>query len=138
MPILRVFLTKVDATRDLDAEVEETVNVSTNSSMSGIKIEKAGNADVVRVSFKLSTIYEPNIGRIDLEGVMYYGGEPLKDILSDPKAKKLALLPDKAKEIHQAILRIPIVVSVNIARELNLPMPINFPKVELVEKAKGG
>ena len=138
MPILRVFLTKIDATRDLEAEVEATVNVSTNSSMSDVKVEKAGNAEMIQITFKLTTLYEPDIGKIDLEGVMYYGGEPLKEIVSDPKAKKLALLPEKAKEIHQAILRIPIVVSVNIARELNLPMPINFPKVELVEKAKGG
>lgn len=140
MPILRVLLTNIDAKRDLDAEVKETVEVSTNSSMTDIKVEKAGELDVVQVSFNLVTAYEPKVGNVKLEGVLLYGGVPLDEILADPKAKKLVLLPDVAREIHQSILRIPIIVSVNVARELNLPMPINLPKVELVrkEKAKGG
>lgn len=137
MPILSILLTKIEGKKKLDVSVKESVSVGTNSRIDGVKKETLeGVGEVLAVSFGLDTEYEPDIGRVSLEGVIYYGGEMSK--IAEISSKKLVLKDQTLKDIHQAILRIPIIVSVNTARELGLPMPISMPRVEVRSGGSGG
>lgn len=130
MPILRILLTKIEGKKKLDVTVKESISVGTNSRIDEVRKENLeGFGEVLAINFGLDTEYEPDIGRVSLEGVIYYGGEMSK--IAEISAKKLVLKDQTLKDIHQAILRIPIIVSVNTARELGLPMPISLPHVEV-------
>lgn len=136
MPILRILLTKIAGNKNMDVEIKESVSVGTNSRINDVRKEMLGDmGEVLAVDFGLDTEYDPKIGSINLEGVIYYGGDMSK--IADGSGKKLALKPETIKEIHQAILRVPIIVAVNTARELGLPMPIGLPRVELSQKSGG-
>ncbi len=135
MPIVRILLTKIEGKKKLDVVVKESVSVGTNSRIDEIKKENLeGIGEVLAINFGLDTEYEPDIGRISLEGVIYYGGEMSK--IAEITSKKLVLKDQTLQDIHQAILRIPIIVSVNTARELGLPMPISLPRVEVKSGSK--
>lgn len=133
MPIARILITKIDAKRNLGMEVKDgNVNVATNSRVN--EVSKEG--DTIKIDFGLETSYKPKIGSVDVEGIMYYTGK-FDQILVDPKAKEPVLLPEVTREIHQAILRVPILTAISAAREVGLPVPINLPTVELRQDAEG-
>lgn len=136
MPILRILLTRIAGNKNMDVEVKESVSVGTNSKINDVRKETLGDmGEVLAVDFGLDTEYDPKIGSINLEGTIYYGGDMNK--IAEGSGKKLMLKPETIKEIHQAILRVPIIVAVNTARELGLPMPIGLPRVELSQKGGG-
>ncbi len=133
MPIARIIITKIDGKRNLGVEVKDgNVNVATNSKVNDVSKE----GDLIKIEFGLETSYKPKIGTLDIEGLMYYSGK-FEDILVDPKAKEPVLTPDVAREVHQAILRVPLLTAISSARELGLPAPINLPTVELRQDAEG-
>lgn len=137
VPILSILLTKIEGRKKLGVVVKESVSVGTNSRIDEVRKEHLeGVGEVLVISFGLDTEYEPDVGRVSLEGVIYYGGEMSK--IAEISSKKLVLKDQTLKDVHQAILRIPILVSVNTARELGLPMPISLPRVEVRSAPQGG
>lgn len=129
MSIVRMFVTKITGNRNIDVDIKEGVSVSSNTKVVNVKKEKAGNAEFLSVDYALEIGYEPDIGSIKIEGVMHLAGK-IEDMI-ESKKKQITLKPEAYRDAHQAILRIPILISINIARELGLPMPISLPRVEI-------
>lgn len=137
MPILRILLTKIEGKRNIDVTVKDSVSVGTNSRIDEVRKEtiEGVTGEVLAIDFGLDTEYDPDIGRVSLAGTIYYGGEMNK--IAEGTGKKVTLKPETIKDVHQAILRVPIMVAINTARELSLPMPINLPRVELTSGSGG-
>jgi hypothetical protein len=130
MTIARIAVMKIEGTMSEDAEPTSNLSVSTNSTIDKVEIEEVGNKQKVVVAhWTLDTTYTPKIGSIEVKGKAWVVGEPEK--LTTKSGGKLTLVPAQARDLHQAVLRMPLIVSINTARELGLPIPMNFPTVEI-------
>ncbi len=132
MPIWRVLYNKIEAEKS--NKVTKSVEVNTNTKIKEVRREKAGKAEMLAVDFALNTTYKPKVGSINIEGTVYYTARDL-DKVTKTKGKRIMLEPEAMKEVHTAILREPVIIAINNAKNLGLPLPISFPKVK-VERAK--
>lgn len=136
MAIARIVLTKVEGKVSEEVKPQEgSIAVATNSRVDSVELQDIGKQKVVVVSWGLDTEYKPKIGKIVIEGKMYLTGDV--DKLVKKTGGTLALAQGEGKEVHQAVLRMPLIVSINIARELGLPLPLNFPIVKFENKGNG-
>ena len=135
MPIWRVLYTSIKAEKT--EKVTKAVEVNTNTKIEDIKTEKIGAGEMLAVDFSLDTTYTPNVGKLEVKGTVYYAAEDLSKIMTKT-GKKINLEAEVMREIHTAILREPVIISINNAKNLGLPMPISFPAVRVgtVEEAK--
>jgi hypothetical protein len=136
MAIARIVVTRVEGKVFEDAKAEGGLSVATNSTVDSVEIEEIGKQKIVVAKWGLETEYKPKIGKIEVEGKIYLTGDA--DKITKKEGGKLILAPEQGKEVHQAVLRMPLIVCINLARELGLPLPINFPTVELSEKDRKG
>jgi len=128
MPILRITYNNIEGRKT--EKISQAVEVSTNTHIKDIRKEKLGAGDAIAIDFKLETDYKPNIGVLSVEGTVYYVSAELEKVIK-MEGTKIRLSPEVVKEIHTAILREPVIVAINTAERLGLPMPINFPMVEV-------
>ncbi len=135
MTVARVALTKIEGKlAETVPESPGSLSVSTNSRIDKVEIEDIGKQKVAVAYWVLETTYSPKIGSIEVHGKAWIAGEV--DKVTTKTGGKLNLVPVNAKDVHQVVLRMPLIVSINVARELGLPVPINFPTVELSEDGK--
>ncbi|MFH0961805.1 MAG: hypothetical protein V1820_03920 [archaeon] len=136
MAVARMLLTKIEGKLNEDAKVEGgQLSISTNSRVEHIAIEDIGKQKVVVAKWGLDVEYSPNVGKIVVEGKVYVTGDPEK--ITEKAGTGITLVAEEARHVHQAILRLPLIVAVNVARELSLPLPMNFPTVEISGAQKG-
>ena len=110
------------------------VDVSSNfviTSMRKKRDDRVG--DYLLVNFSFNVQYKPDLGRIDLEGYLWYTDPDLGSVVAE-KEGKLEVQSDALKEISNAILKDSILEAVDITRKLGLPVPINLPKVTVKPK----
>lgn len=111
------------------------VSVKANSAIESVKKAKSDNiGDYLHVNFKYEVRYEPDVGEITLEGSLWFAHPNLKDMVSDSGKDKLQLKGEAVQEISTSIVRESLVESLDIARKLRLPLPINLPTVEIKAK----
>lgn len=111
-----------------------TIDVSSNFMILSIKKGKDDRiGEYLLVNFRFNVRYKPDLGKIDLDGFLWYTDPNLKKIVTE-KEGKIELKSDAVREISNAILRDSILESVYIARTLGLPIPVNLPKVNVKPK----
>ncbi|MFP4118663.1 MAG: hypothetical protein ACLFTH_01255 [Candidatus Woesearchaeota archaeon] len=106
---------------------------------SGLNIKDVKESDVVKgtkqrafsIIFSFETKYEPDVGNIDLEGELLYlaDEETATDIENTWKEKK-SLPKDIALKIFNKILHHCNVEALILSKEINLPPPIQMPKIK--------
>ncbi len=138
MAIVRTRLTKILASVNKSKKAaSSSIEISNKNSIESVKKEKIkGIGDVIEVDFSLETQYEPNIGNIEIEGTIVYHDKDLKQQIEE-KDGKIVLLEDAFLEVNNTILAIGSVQSLLMAKEMNLPSPIQLPMVEASKKTKG-
>ena len=130
MPIVRLDVTGVNCKR-FESSSDQPVKVMTSAEPVGVKKQSIGGKDFLLVDFELKTGYEPKIGEVKVSGTAFYTDNHLEDKYEADKKGNIKMKPEVVGEVAQAIFTAPAVISVNTARELRLPMPIQFPRVEL-------
>jgi hypothetical protein len=108
-------------------------NVTANANSTIVSINKEKDKSIgeyLLVNFKYAVKYEPDIGSLSLEGSLWYLHPNLKDVISESK-DKIGLKRDAIAEISTVIIRDSLLESVDLARRLQLPPPIQLPKVEV-------
>ena len=130
MPIMRVDITGVNCKR-FDTSSNQPVKVMTSAEPTSVKKQKIDGRDYLMIEFELKTGYEPKIGELKVTGTAYYTDDSLKDRYEQDKKGNIKVKPEVVGEVAQVIFTAPAIISVNMARELRLPMPIQFPRVEM-------
>lgn len=129
MPILNIKIEKISGERKGD--VKDRVTANARSTISSIKKEKDKNiGDHLVVAFKYDVNYEPDIGNILIQGRLWYVHSELEKIIKVSK-DSIELKKDVVAEISTAIVRESLLESLEIARKLQLPPPMQLPKVEV-------
>ena len=137
MPIIGLNLKSIKASIN---EGKSIKNVNINSSPIIEKIEKkninlSGISEILSISFKFTTHYEPKIGEIFFEGEVLYTSDKVKDILKKWERDKKMEDP-MALEVLNAIFRRCLTKGIDLATELGLPPPIRFPVVKPTEQSE--
>jgi hypothetical protein len=85
-------------------------------------------SDVVRVKFTFVCEYTPDVGKVNIEGQVLWKDASTKDILARWEADK-KLEGKIAAPILNTIFRRCVTKTVELADELRLPPPVQFPVV---------
>lgn len=130
MAIMRLDVTGVNCKR-FETDSDAPVKVMTSAEPVNVKKQTLGGRDFLLVEFELKTGYEPKIGEIKVSGTTFYTDDNLKDRYEEDKKGNIKIKPEVVTEVAQAIFGVPAILSINMAKELRLPMPIQFPRVEM-------
>ena len=130
MVIMRLDVTGVNCKR-FDVAIDQPVKVMTSAEPVGVKRSKIGERDFLLVDFEFHTAYEPKIGEVKVSGTAFYTDDNLKDRYEEDKKGNIKIKPEVVGEVAQAIFGVPAILAVNMAKELRLPMPIQFPRIEM-------
>ncbi len=131
MTIVKINLHKVNAERNLNAKGGQ-VRINNNVSIKnvddlGFGVEgKRG----LKFTFSFNCSYEPDLGKIDVEGQVFYVDEEKKiaEIKKGwEKDKKVPM--DVMEQIINAALHKGNIQAIKISEEVNLPSPLPLPKV---------
>ena len=141
MAILSFGFTKIDVEKK--SKVTKQVNIKSNMNITTVEASdmvSGTQQKAFKIGFSYETIYEPKVGHISLGGeLMYLADEKLAKEINDTWDKKKALPKDIALKIFNKILHHSNVEALILSREINLPPPIQLPKVKqgaAVEKKK--
>lgn len=132
MPVISFNFTKISAER---AEQRAgSTNIKNSVVMNDVVKTnlKLGpqSQDVLRVLFEFTSAYEPDRGKIKLFGEVLYLDKPEKlDTLVKAWQKDKKLPKDEARSIVNHLLSKCNVEAILLSRELNLPSPIELPRL---------
>jgi len=129
MTVVNVRINKISGKREEKKIKNVTANAnSTITSLKKLKDKSIG--DYLLVNFKYDIKYEPDIGELSLEGSLWYIHPNLKNVVTESK-DKISLKKEAIEEISTVIVRDSLLESLELARKLQLPPPIQLPKVEV-------
>lgn len=132
MAILNFRLTRV--TGEKRDKLSKNTKVKANSAIVSVKKESSeGVGEYLQVNFRYEVKYEPEIGEIVLEGNLWYAHPKLNEYAEEGK-DKIQLKNEAVQEISTSIVRESLLESLDIAKKLRLPLPINLPRVEIKSK----
>ena len=131
MTIVKIALHKVNAERDLDAKGGQ-IKINNNVSLKNVE-EMAFAADGrkgLKFTFAFTCNYEPDLGKIDVEGQVFY-------VEKDKKIEQIKQGWDKTKKIPLEIMEQIInaalhkgnIQAIKISEDVSLPSPLPLPKV---------
>lgn len=129
MPILGISLNLVNAKKNIEAPSGE---IKINSSPRILSVEetelKPLENKVLKIGFEFITTYS-EAAEIKLAGDMLFMHDKHKEILDHWKNAKV-LSQDVAVEVFNALFAKCLLKSSILAEELQLPLPLNLPKVQ--------
>ena len=128
MPVWRVTINNIKAERS--SKAPEGITVEVKPSLVKAEIEDAGTAKLVRTDYKLAANYEPNVGKIEIEGSIYFIGVDPKKALEKGKLSDVELI----RQAYQRIFLEPMVTAIGLAKELRLPLPVKMPEIKVEDK----
>jgi hypothetical protein len=137
MPILGLTLKSMSATR-LGVPSGE-IKINSTPKVSDIKEITVAtlNKKALSVTFEFVTKYEPDIAEMRIDGEIIYLGENNASILKQWKSKKT--IPEEVSvEILNHLFRRCLIKMANFADDLQLPPPIQIPRVRVKEKIPEG
>jgi hypothetical protein len=120
-----------EARRYQDVQAKQAIRVDHNSTLS--LVQKEGD-DRLRVDFTFTTSYGP-LGMVKVEGGLLWRGDDADAIVTQWQ-KDRTLPPERAQEIHSAILGACIPEAVGLAKGLRLPPPLPIPQVRFQGKGQ--
>ena len=138
MSIIGFNFKKISAEKD--NKVTGKINIKNNLSIKNVEQEKLSlgkSEDVLSFNFRYSVDYEPQVGKIVLEGNILCMEDPkkVKSILDSWKKDK-KIPEDIAPPILNTILARCNIKSLTISQDLNLPPHIRLPIVKNSESKK--
>ncbi len=134
MSIIGFNFTKMHVERTGGAQGK--INISNNVGIRDVKEARInlGGSDTAGISFEFAfkVTYEPGIGSIEFEGDVVAMEEKSKveDILASWKDKKV-VPQEMLKQVLDTVLNRCNVQAVVMSRDINLPIPIPMPKVNV-------
>ena len=132
MTIVKINLHKVHAERDLDAKggqikINNNVSVKNVEEMSFAVEGKKG----LKFTFSFNCNYEPNLGKIDVEGqVLFVEDEAKINEIKETWDKDKKIPMDIMEQIVNAALHKGNIQAIKISEEVSLPSPLPLPKVQ--------
>jgi ribosomal protein L24 len=132
MTIVKVNLHKVHAERDLNAKGGQ-IKINNNVSLKNVE-DMAFDADGkkgLKFTFTFTCTYEPNLGKIDVEGQVLFVEETNKiEEIKKSWEKDKKVPRDTMEMIINAALHKGNVQAIKISEEVSLPSPLPLPKVK--------
>ena len=132
MTIVKINLHKVHAERDLDAKggqikINNNVSVKNVEEMSFAVEGKKG----LKFTFSFNCNYEPNLGKIDVEGqVLFVEDEAKINEIKETWDKDKKIPMDIMEQVVNAALHKGNIQAIKISEEVSLPSPLPLPKVQ--------
>ena len=135
MTIVKINLHKVIAERDLKAKGGQ---IKINNNVSLINVEdmdfSVEGKKGLKFTFGFNCSYEPNLGKIEVEGQVLYVDEDKKiDEVKEGWEKEKRVPMDIMEQIVNAALHKGNIQAIKISEEVNLPSPLPLPKVKTQE-----
>lgn len=121
--MMRLFVRGIEARRFLK-EGEKTSKVGINNNSSIINMEKKDGE--LAIDFVFTSIYNPSIASIKIDGTLYYRGDDIEDILETWKKEKTI----RRIDIQNVIIEKGLMEAVILAKELNVVPPIPLPRIQ--------
>lgn len=132
MTIVKINLHKVVADRNLNAK-EGQININNNVSLKNVEelsfaVEgKKG----LKFTFAFNCNYQPDLGRIEVEGqVLYINDEAKIKEIKDGWEKNKSIPQDIMEMVVNAALHKGNIQAIKISEDVNLPSPLPLPKVK--------
>ena len=138
MTIVKINLHKVHADRNLEAKggqikINNNVSIKNVEDMSFAAEGKKG----LKFTFTFSCSYEPELGKIDVEGQVLYVEEEAKiDEIKKSWDKDKKISMDVMEQIVNAALHKGNIQAIKISEEVSLPSPLPLPKVRSQSEEK--
>ncbi len=133
MPITNFRIRKIEAERNSKKVGGGKVDVKSNFTISSIKKNKDPRlGEFLEVRFNFNVEYTPDLGKIDLEGELWYYTKDLGKV-AKVVGDKVELDKETTNEVSTSILQESMVEAIEIAKKVRLPIPIKLPKVTLKE-----
>jgi len=132
MPILGLNYNKILAEKkDVSSSNVEIKTAPEIVSVEKTKLQGMGSdKEALIISFKFSSKFKPDIGKLEIEGKIIYSSEELDKILESWKKDKT--LPAKTHvEVVNHIFRKVCVEALHISETMQLPPVVNLPKLEV-------
>jgi hypothetical protein len=110
---------------------------------SGLHILDVSSSDMIKdakqkafsIKFKYDVDYEPKVGTINLEGdLLYLATEELAKKIEDTWNKNKSLPKEVGTVVFNRILQNCNIEALILSREINLPAPLQLPKISLEPK----
>ncbi len=114
----------------------KSIDVKANSGITGLtrgSQDKIG--DYIEAHYTYDVEYEPGVGSLSLKGTLWYVGKDLEEEITEEDAT-IELPVEAIQEISTAIIQNCLLESLDIARKLQLPPPMNMPKVVVKPKQR--
>ncbi len=132
MPVANVRIKKLEGERK-ESKVTQ-ININANSGILSVKKAKDKSiGDYLLVNYKYAVEYEPGLGRIAIEGSLWYYSPDLEKQYKEVEGK-VELTSEAVTEISTVIIQDSLMESIDLARRLQLPPPMQLPKVEIKPK----
>lgn len=136
MTIVKISLHKVNAVRDVNAKGGQ-VKINNNVSIKEIEDMEFSipGKKGLKFNFAFNCDYEPGLGKIEVEGQVFYVNleekiREIKDLWT--KDKRIPL--DVMEQIVNASLHKGNIQAIKISEEINLPSPLPLPKVGRIQE----
>ena len=136
MPIVGFNFLKINAEKK-NKVPEGKVNIANDVSIKDVEETNFGKNKGIRFTYYFCSNYSPDLGKIELEGDIFFADKEkiIKDIISSwEKNKKVP--EDITMNILDFLLVKCNTQSIILSKELNLPPPIPFPKIDRAKTGK--
>lgn len=137
MTIVKINLHKVLAERNLNAKVGQ-VQINNNVTLKDIE-DLSFSADGkkgLKFNFAFNCSYEPDLGKINVEGqVLYVDEEKMIDSVKESWEKQKKIPIELMEQIINAALHKGNIQAIKISEEVSLPSPLPLPKLKHESKA---
>jgi hypothetical protein len=136
MTIVKINLHKVHADRNLEAKggqikINNNVSIKDVEEMSFAAEGKKG----LKFTFAFSCAYEPELGKIEVEGQVLFVDEEAKvDEVKASWDKDKKIPGDVMEQIINAALHKGNIQAIKVSEEVSLPSPLPLPKVKSEKK----
>jgi hypothetical protein len=129
MPTINYRVNKIEGVRTGDEA--NSVEIKSNFAILSVKQEKNPSiGDILDVSFRFEVDYEPSLGKMKIEGSLWYADKDMKKLVSE-KDGKVKMEPELVKAVTTSIVRESLLEVIDLSKKLRLPVPIKLPSVEM-------
>jgi hypothetical protein len=129
MPTINYRVNKIEGVRTGDEA--NSVEIKSNFAILSVKQEKNPSiGDILDVAFRFEVDYEPSLGKMKVEGSLWYADKDLDKLVSE-KDGKVKLEPELVKAVTTSIVRESLLEVIDLSKKLRLPVPIKLPSVEM-------
>lgn len=129
MPTINYRVNKIEGVRTGDEA--SSVEIKSNFAILSVKQEKNPSiGDILDVAFRFEVDYEPSLGKMKIEGSLWYADKDMKKLVSE-KDGKVKMEPELVKAVTTSIVRESLLEVIDLSKKLRLPVPIKLPSVEM-------